>query len=82
MSGFHSIYIEIGGERMSLGIKQAMQSKGVSIEAIASLLKVHRNSASNKVNGETLFNIDEALTLQKNLFAEYTVDYLFTDSQK
>lgn len=62
-----------------LGIKRAMQNKKITIEAIASLLQIHRNSASKKINGETLFTVDEALILQNNMFSEYTFTYLFTD---
>lgn len=66
---------------MAAGIKTAMQSKGITIEAVASLLKIHRNSASNKVNGETEFSVREALTLQSNMFPEYTMQYLYTEQK-
>lgn len=65
---------------MEKGIKRAMQSKGISIEAVAAVLKVHRNSASNKVNGETPFTVDEAFKLKAALFPEFDADYLFSDS--
>lgn len=66
---------------MAAGIKTAMQNKGITIEAVASLLKIHRNSASNKVNGETEFSVGEALALQSNMFPEYTMQYLYTEQR-
>lgn len=64
-----------------LGIKQAMQNKGISIETIARFLGLHQNSVSNKVNGKTAFSVDEALDLQTGLFPEYTMSYLFTSKK-
>ncbi len=58
-----------------------MKNKGITIEAVAALLKIHRNSASNKVNGETEFSVREALALQSNLFPEYTMQYLYTEQK-
>lgn len=66
---------------MAKGIKKAMQSKGITIEAVAAILGIHRNSASNKVNGETPFTVDEAFKLKSTLFPEYDADYLFADDE-
>ena len=74
-------FAQIGGDVMAAGIKTAMQNKGITIEAVASLLKIHRNSASNKVNGETEFSVGEALALQSNMFPEYTMQYLYTEQK-
>lgn len=63
------------------GIKRAMQSKGISIEAVAAVLNIHRNSASNKINGSTPFTVDEAFKLKATLFPEFDADYLFSDGQ-
>lgn len=67
---------------MAIGIKFAMQSKGISLEAMAALLHLHRNSVANKVNGESAFYVDEAFALQKNMFPEYTLEYLFAQQAR
>ena len=64
---------------MEKGIKKAMQNKGISVEAVAAVLCIHRNSASNKINGETSFTVEEAFKLKAALFPEYDTDYLFCD---
>lgn len=66
---------------MAKGIKKAMQNKGITIEAVAAVLKIHRNSASNKINGETAFTVDEAFKLKALLFPEFDADYLFSDEE-
>lgn len=62
---------------MENGLKKAMGDKRITIEAIASVLNIHRNSASSKVNKEVQFTIREAFQLKRNLFPEYDMDYLF-----
>lgn len=59
-----------------------MREKGISIGTVALLLGIHRNSASNKVNGETEFTVTEALKLQRDLFPEYTMQYLFSGKER
>lgn len=60
-----------------LNLKKAMRDKGISIEAVAGLLHIHRNSASSKVNGSTPFTIDEAFEVKTKLFPEFDMGYLF-----
>lgn len=60
-----------------LNLKKAMRDKGISIEAVAGLLQIHRNSASSKVNGATPFTIDEAFQVKNKLFPEFDIGYLF-----
>ena len=62
---------------MELGIRKAMADKRVTVEAIASILSVHRNTASSKVNGTTPFTIEEGFRLKQMLFPEYAMDFLF-----
>lgn len=64
---------------MAGGIKNAMQIKGISVEAVAAVIQVHRNSATNKINGITQFTVEEAFKLKSTLFPEYDVEYLFAD---
>lgn len=61
-------------------LKRAMRDKGISIEAVAGLLQIHRNSASSKVNGATPFTIDEAFEVKNKLFPEFDIEYLFGKS--
>lgn len=62
---------------METNLKQVMQDKNISMEAVASLLGIHRNTASNKINGDTPFTIQESFKLKKNLFPEYDMEFLF-----
>ncbi|HIU09816.1 MAG TPA: DNA-binding protein [Candidatus Avidehalobacter gallistercoris] len=64
---------------MAKGIKSAMEAKRIGIDVIAAVLGIHRNSASNKVNGVTQFTVEEAFKLKAELFPEYDSDYLYTD---
>ena len=60
-----------------MSIKTAMDSKGVSVEAVSKLLNIHRNTAANKIEGRTSFTIEEAFSLKDNLFPEYDLNFLF-----
>lgn len=68
-----------GGDNME--IKSAMAEKNISVEAIAQLLSIHRNTAANKINGESSFTIEEAFSLKENLFPEYDMNYLFGEKK-
>lgn len=58
-------------------LKGEMAKKGITIEAISKLLGIHRNSAANKINGDSSFSIDEAIAIQRNFFPKLTLRYLF-----
>lgn len=58
-------------------LKGEMAKKGITIEAIAKLLGIHRNSAANKISGDSSFTIDEAIAIQRNFFPKLTLQYLF-----
>lgn len=62
---------------MNENLKSAMNAKNINIETIARILGVHRNTAANKVNGETEFTIQESFTLKRCVFPEYELEYLF-----
>lgn len=61
-------------------IKRALSDKNISVEAVAALLGIHRNSAANKLNGATPFSIEEAFKLKSELLPEYDIEYLFTNN--
>lgn len=58
-------------------LKLEMARRGIAIESIAQLLGIHRNSASNKVNGKSSFTIEEAFVVQKTFFPDLETQYLF-----
>lgn len=62
---------------MYANLKAVMAMKGVTIDAIATLLGVHRNTASNKIDGDTEFTYDQAQAIQETFFPEYNARYLF-----
>lgn len=58
-------------------LKKALNQKNITIEMLATLLGIHRNTASSKVNGTTEFTVQEALTIKDSFFPEYELSYLF-----
>ena len=42
-----------------INLKGEMAKNGITIEAIAKLLGIHRNSAANKINGDSSFTPSE-----------------------
>lgn len=62
---------------MYLNLKTEMDRNKISIEKVAEILNIHRNSASNKINGESKFTIEEAFNLRETLFPYADLQYLF-----
>ena len=60
-----------------LNLKGEMAKRSIKIEDIANVLQIHRNSASNKINGDTAFSIDEAVKVKEALFPELSLKFLF-----
>lgn len=58
-------------------LKMAMAQKGVSIDSLANLLGVHRNTAAKKLDGESEFSYGQAELIQETIFPEYSAKYLF-----
>ena len=54
-----------------------MAKRKISIESVADLLKIHRNSVANKLNGESSFSIEQAMLIQETFFPDLKVKYLF-----
>lgn len=52
-------------------------AKKYHIEEVAKFLNIHRNSVSNKLNGDSAFSIDEAFKIQEKYFPKLSMDYLF-----
>lgn len=53
-----------------------MAKSGISNDAIAECINVHRNTASNKLNGGT-FSVEEAEAVRDKFFPGMTLEYLF-----
>lgn len=62
---------------MYLNLKNEMDRNFIPIEKVAEVLGIHRNSASNKINGDSKFSVDEAFRLRDMLFPYADVQYLF-----
>ena len=62
---------------MYKNLKQVMAMKGITIDAIASLLGIHRNTVANKLDGESEFTYGQAELIQECMFPEYNARFLF-----
>lgn len=62
---------------MYKNLKMAMAAKGITAESIAQLLKVHRNTVQNKLDGQSEFTFGQASLISEVLFPEYRPSYLF-----
>lgn len=62
---------------MYKNLKQLMAAKGISIDAMAAVLGVHRNTVANKLDGESEFTYGQAELIQEAMFPEYNARYLF-----
>lgn len=60
-----------------LNLRGEMAKRRVSIEDIANLLGIHRNSAANKVNGESPFSFEQSVKIQERFFPDLELKYLF-----
>lgn len=51
-----------------LNLKAEMAKKGITFENVAQLLEIHRNSVSNKINGDSSFSIEQAEKIYNEFF--------------
>ena len=49
-----------------INLRGEMAKRKISIESIAELLGIHRNSVANKLNGESAFSIEQAMLIQSS----------------
>ena len=54
-----------------------MSKKGITIEALAAILGVHRNTIANKITGDGAFTFEQAMTIAEAVFPEYKPSYIF-----
>lgn len=60
-----------------INLRCEMTRRNISLDEIADALCIHRNSAANKVNGNSSFSIDEAFLLRDTKFPGMEIGYLF-----
>ena len=58
-------------------LKAAMALKGITVDAMAKILNVHRNTVQNKLDGDSEFTFGQAQLISEVMFPEYTMKYLF-----
>lgn len=60
-----------------LNLKGEMAKRGITIEELSKELGIHRNSVSNKLNGDSSFTVEEAFKIQDKYFPDLELKYLF-----
>lgn len=65
-----------------LNIKGEMAKRNIKVEDVANVLNIHRNSASNKINGDTSFSIEEAVKVKDTYFPDLSLKYLFEKAEE
>lgn len=58
-------------------LKALMAQRGISIDTLAKLLNVHRNTVASKLDGESEFTFGQAEQILDTMFPEYTFKYVF-----
>lgn len=66
---------------MPHGIQRAVAEAGITVEAVARLLQIHRNSAANKLYGRTAFTVGEAIRLRNAFFPGQSIEDLFEEKE-
>lgn len=64
-----------------INLRGEMAKRKISIENISELLKIHRNSVANKLNGESAFSIEQAMLIQETFFPDLGIKYLFSKDE-
>ena len=54
-----------------------MAKKKVTKEDLSTVLKIHWNSVANKINGNSCFTVEEAITVRDAYFPEWKIEELF-----
>lgn len=63
-------------------LTQELRRKGISQSAVARMLNCAERTLTNKLNGTTEFTFGEAMSIWKDLLPEFTLDYLFDDTDR
>lgn len=62
---------------MYKNLRMLMAAERVTIDAIAELLGVHRNTVANKLEGYSEFSYSQAMKIRDTFFPGYSADYIF-----
>lgn len=62
---------------MKVNLIGEMAKRKISINDVAVLLGIHRNSVTNKLYGKTVFTLDEAITIADTYFKDCDFRWLF-----
>ena len=60
----------------------AMKLRKITNENIAAALGIHRNSVSNKINGDSKFSIEEAFKIHSVFFSDMNMEELFRKNEE
>lgn len=63
-------------------LKAEMGRRDITIETIANLLNIHRNSVAYKLNKNGSFTIEEATIIQKTFFPNVKLTKLFEKEEE
>ena len=64
--------------RAYVNLKAELARCGVKQIDLAKLLNVREGTISDKINGKSTFDIEEAFKIKKTFFPEFSLDYLFS----
>lgn len=59
-------------------LKAEMAREGIKQVQIAELLDVREATISDKINGKSTFDIDEAIKIKRTYFPNLSLEYLFS----
>ena len=65
-----------------INLRVEMLKNKITIEELAEFLNIHRNSVSNKLNGNTSFTTEEAMAIQEKYFPDKELKYLFRKTEE
>ena len=60
-----------------INLKGEMAKRNITIREVSELLEIHRNSVSNKLDGNSNFSIDEAVKIRDAFFPDMKIESLF-----
>ena len=64
-----------------INLRGEMAKRKVSIENLATLLDIHRNSVANKLDGDSAFSVEQAFKIQERYFPDLELKYLFATEE-
>lgn len=65
---------------MLTALRKALDDKGITLRAYASVLGISEKTLWNKINEETAFTYPEVRRTKRDVLPEYDSEYLFSSS--